>query len=453
MISTGNKVKIGVAGISFTSSFWGFTEPQYERRISQLNEVGKDLGATVVAAPKTFCDAEGAIDAAKRLNEAADFAVLDVATYPEGKAAIAFFDTLDLPLTLWARDECEYQTHIGHNSFCGANFLAGNLAIRGQRFRHLYGEPREPEFLARLRTALELIKAAKRASNSRIGLFGEGIVPKFYDIDIQSADRKTLEGRFGVVFVKIPTKELVRRANSYQGRDVEGEVHDFLRGYRAVEIPHEAVLKQVRLYRAIKEFCNEESLASVAVRCWPELQTLYGAWPCPSISVLNEAGIPAACEGDPGGALDMLLAHQMSDKPTTLVDIVDWSDEQNAFSVWHCGPTAYSWAHKNGAKLMPHNVDGRTPEGLPAKGLPGIVDMQFAPGPVTVFRTLGALDDEFVVQGELIDDPGRRICGSFGTVSKPTIYGREVGTRSIRTQILDRALPHHYTVARGHLFA
>ena len=148
----------------------------------------------------------------------------------------------------------------------------------------------------------------------------------------------------------------------------------------------------------------------------------------------------------------MLLAQQMSDAPASLMDIVDWSDEQNTFSVWHCGPTACSWADESRARLLPHNVDGRTPEGLPVRGLPGIVDMQFAQGPATVFRTLGALDDEFVVQGMLINNPGRRICGSFGTLSKPTIYGREVLARSIRTQILDRALPHHYTIVRGHPF-
>jgi L-fucose isomerase-like protein len=426
------EIRIGIAGISFTP-FWGFEESQYQSRVGRLGEVGKRVGVTVVALPETFQDAEGAARAAKKLNGEADLAILDVATYPEGKAAGVFFDTLELPLALWSRDESEYNTHIGHNSFCGANFLAGNLALRGQRFRSLYGELDAPEFLARLRTAVRLIGAAKRAAGSRIGLFGEGVVPKFYDIDIQPKDRRALEERFGIRFVSVPTEDVVKC-------------------FTTVEIPDEAISRQARLLRAIRDFCNEGKFASIAVRCWPELQALYNVWPCPVVSTLNEAGVPAACEGDPGGALDMLLASQLSDRPATLVDIVNWDDERNTFAIWHCGPTACSWADEGGARLIPHNVDGRTPGGTPALGLPGVVDMQFSSGPVTVFRTLGALDDEFAVEGSLIRTPGRRICGSFGTVSGPTIYGQEVESRLIRDGILNRALPHHYTAARGHLF-
>jgi len=446
------KTQIGVAGISFRP-FWGFRESQYQTRVSQLDKVGERLGVTVLALPETFQDAEGAVRAAKKLNGEADLAILDVATYPEGKAAGAFFDALELPLILWSRDESEYNTHIGHNSFCGANFLAGNLALRGRRFRSLYGEPDDPGFLARLRTAARVIGAAKRAAGSRIGLFGEGVVPKFYDIDIQPKDRRALEERFGIRFVDVPMEDVVRRATLYEEQEIEEAVQDLVKSFTTVEIPDEAILRQVRLLRAIKDFCNEERFASIAVRCWPELQVLYNVWPCPVISILNEAGVPTACEGDPGGALDMLLAIQLSDRPATLVDIVNWDDGHNTFAIWHCGPTACSWADEKGTKLIPHNVDGRTPEGNPALGLPGIVDMQFSPGPVTVFRTLGALDDEFAVEGSLIRTPSRRICGSFGTVSRPAIYGQEVEARLIRDGIFNRTLPHHYTAARGHLFS
>jgi hypothetical protein len=103
--------------------------------------------------------------------------------------------------------------------------------------------------------------------------------------------------------------------------------------------------------------------------------------------------------------------------------------------------------------LFAHNVDGRTPEGNPAPRLPGFVDMQLSPGPVTVFRTLGALDDEFAEEGSLIHNPSRRICGSCGLVNRPAIYGQEVEARFIRDEIFNPTLPHHYSAARGHLFS
>jgi len=79
--------------------------------------------------------------------------------------------------------------------------------------------------------------------------------------------------------------------------------------------------------------------------------------------------------------------------------------------------------------------------------------MDFAPGKVTLFRTLGALDDEFALEGQIIHTPRRHICGSFGMMAKSMSYGRPVSVAEIREAIFTRALPHHYTAARGHLFS
>jgi len=447
------KACIGVAGISFDASFWGFKESQYKGRIVQLREVAQKLGLKFTAIPKSFQDYKGAIAAAKKLNDKADLVILDVATYPEGKAAGAFFDTIVPPLMLWSRNETVHKSNIGHNSFCGANFLGGCLALRGQRFRKLYGQPNSKQFKARLKTAARLVSAAKMAAGAKIGLFGEGIVPKFYDIDVAAKDREKLRERWQLSFVPVTTKELLKTARSFRDGNIEKSAESFKGHFTKIEIPAEALEKQLRLFRALKEISKQENFSSVAIRCWPELQGLYGAWPCPSISVLNEIGIPAACEGDPGGALDMLLAKQLNNKPSTLMDIIDWDDKGNTFSIWHCGPTASSWADKKGAKLICHNVDGRTAAGKPAMGLPGIVDMQFAPGKVSVFRTLGAIDDEFAVQGKIIAAPKRKICGSFGLVGEPYIYTSKVDVNFVRQEIFDRMLPHHYTATGGHIFS
>jgi hypothetical protein len=66
---------------------------QYQTCFSQLDKIGKSLGFKILVLPETFQDAEGAVKAAKKMNEEVDFAILDVATCPEGKAASAFFDS------------------------------------------------------------------------------------------------------------------------------------------------------------------------------------------------------------------------------------------------------------------------------------------------------------------------------------------------------------------------
>lgn len=444
------KVKIGLTGITF-KEFWGFSANQYNTRKTEMKRLAAHLGASFSATPAPFQDAAGARAAARVLNTA-DLTILDVATFPEGKAAMTFFDTLKKPLVLWSRSETEYGTHIGHNSFCGANFLAGNLALRNTRFRTIYGSLKNPDVVNRLRTAVCLISAAKSSAGARIGLFGKGIVPKFCDIDIPAQDRAKLKSRYGIEFVNVPIKNLIARAESYPDKVITRAANTTAKHFDRIHVDNAAVLRQTRILRAVRDMTHNGNFASIAIRCWPELQNLYGLWPCPAISILNELGIPAACEGDPGGALDMLLASKLTGTPTTLLDIVDWNDRKNTFAVWHCGPTARSWATGK-TTLMPHNVDGKDAKGSPATGLPGVVDMELAPGKVTVFRTLGALDDQFVLEGKIIRTPQRRICGSFGTVAQTTAYGRPITTQTIRETILSRALPHHYTVARGHLFS
>lgn len=444
-------MKIGLTGIAF-KPFWGFTQKQYQRRKLELRRLATAWGASLRASPTAFENASGALQAARLMNST-DLAVLDVATFPEGKAAFAFLERLEVPLVLWSRDESVHGTHIGHNSFCGANFLAGNLALKLRRFRSIHGSLSSPLVRAKLRTAVRLIGAARAAQGATIGLFGGGIVPKFYDIDISEKDRAELNRRYRIKFVDVPLAKLLARAAAYKQALIERTARSLARRFRRVEVPGEALIKQARILQALRDLTSEGKFAAIAVRCWPELQSQYGAWPCPALSLLNDLGVPAACEGDPGGALDMLLASKFAKSATTLLDIVDWDDRKNSLSIWHCGPTACSWATASGTRLKPHNVDGRTNKGRPEPGLPAIVDMEFAPGKITLFRTLGALDDEFALEAEIVPAKQRKICGSFGTITSLTAYGQPVSASTIRETIMIRGLPHHYTAARGHLFA
>ena len=437
----------------FPNSFWGCNDDQYQARTQQLSNLAAQFNASLTAVPQAFIHAEDGEAAAKMLNDQADLVILDVASFPEGKAAGVFFDSLVPPVMLWSRPESEHGTHIGHNSFCGANFIAGNLALKKRQFRNLFGEIESPDFKARFCTAVELTRAAKQASGSTIGLFGGGIVPKFFDLEAQPEDQALLEKRWGIRFAGVPIQSVVDKAKSYKDSELVELSEMFVKQFREITVSAEAIQKLTRIYKAIADITKAEGYASTAVRCWPELQSIYGMWPCSGLSLLNETGIPCACEGDPVGALDMLLAAQMSSSPSTLIDVVDWDERQEQFTIWHCGPTACSWADNNDVRLIPHNVDGLGPDGKPAQGLAAVVDMTFTPGPVSVFRTLGAIDNEFVVQGELVRAPERKISGCSGFVSAPTVYDRPRTVVSIREEIMHRALPHHYVAARGHFFS
>jgi len=436
---------IGMAGVSF-APFYRFEESQYRGRVAALEAFAKQLGCAVAAAPATFSDAEGAEWAARFLaGRAADLVVLDVCTFPEGKAVQTFFEKLSAPLALWARREDAEQAPIGHNSFCGANFAAGCLARLGRTCRKLYGSPGSAGFASPFKAACRLLRAAAAARGARIGLVGEGIVPKFHDLDVAIEHRAALEARWQITFVPIPLDTLFREARALDAAQVAAEAARERTAYRAVHVASDALRKQARLFLALQHIAASRELAALAIRCWPECQSDFGFWPCGAVGHLNEIGVPTACEGDPGGALDMLLASHLSRRPATLVDIVDFEDNHDAMTIWHCGPTAPSWAAGGSVDLIPHNVDGRDEHGGPRPGLPCVHDMAFEPGPITLFRTLGALDDEFMLRGRLVPSNGTKISGCAGRLRQLHRYDRSISAAAARDEVFARGLPHHFT--------
>ena len=59
------------------------------------------------------------------------------------------------------------------------------------------------------------------------------------------------------------------------------------------------MVKQSRLYLALKKLAAENNYTALAVECWPKFQTLMGIAPCMSYSLLgSEDGMAVACEGD-----------------------------------------------------------------------------------------------------------------------------------------------------------
>ncbi len=447
----GLNVTVGFTGIWF-KNFWGFRPELYEERKTELEAWSLRHGINSHLSSGPFQNAEEAVLAARKLNEYADAVLLDVATFPEGKAAQAFAETLSIPCILWSRPETKHQTHLGHNSFCGANFINSNLALRGIQVRQIFGALDSPENTARLRTALRLIGAAKAVRGATIALLGEGIVPKFHDIDVTGQNREALKQRWGITYADVPVAHLLTTAKSLEHAEVTERMKSFSMVFHdSSRHDSEQLERLARLALAVRRLADHEGYAAAAVRCWPELQSMYGIYPCAAVAMLNQLGLPCACEGDPGGALDMLLLSQLMGSPSTLLDVVDWHDDRESMTIWHCGPTAPEWADEKGTRLVGHCVYGSKDDGGPAQGPLGNADMAFKAGPVTLLRTLGGLDDEFIIEGELVPPGERDITGSCGVVEQMQSYARPVTGAAVRHEIMSRRLPHHFTAVRGHL--
>ena len=88
---------------------------------------------------------------------------------------------------------------------------------------------------------------------------------------------------------------------------------------------------------AVDRLIAQFNLKAVAIRCWDELEKRYGIAPCLAMSVLNEAGIAAACEMDVNNAVMMRAVALASDSPVGLFDVNNnYGDATDRAIMFHC---------------------------------------------------------------------------------------------------------------------
>ena len=89
----------------------------------------------------------------------------------------------------------------------------------------------------------------------------------------------------------------------------------------------------------IDDFIAEYQLDCITLRCWEELQPIFGIAPCVLLSELNDRGITAACEVDLCSAINMYSMQLASQTPATCLDWNNnYGSDPDKVILFHCGP-------------------------------------------------------------------------------------------------------------------
>jgi L-fucose isomerase-like protein len=93
----------------------------------------------------------------------------------------------------------------------------------------------------------------------------------------------------------------------------------------------------------VDDLIEEYRLGAVAIRCWNELELVYGVAPCLILGELNERGIAAGCEVDIANAVMMKAISLAGNGAPMLLDINNNFDTDDDKSIlFHCGPVPIS---------------------------------------------------------------------------------------------------------------
>lgn len=179
----------------------------------------------------------------------------------------------------------------------------------------------------KIESTLKGIEAASRLSGLKIGLVGD-ISPWLV---YSEPDPNSLKEIFDIDLVEISMEELYSKIESSKvDQDLMDEV---LRNAKHVEISESDLGEALRVYQALKEIVKEYGLDALTIRCFDLIKDLRTT-ACLALSLLQDDGIVAGCEGDVPSLLSMILGKLLSNSPTFIANISEIGKDY--VSLAHC---------------------------------------------------------------------------------------------------------------------
>lgn len=131
-------------------------------------------------------------------------------------------------------------------------------------------------------------------------------------------------------------------------------------------IKDEHLVTAAKIYLAMKKLIKEKNADAITINCFTILLRDLNALPvtpCIPLSLLNDEGIPAACEADLNSMIMQIVFKHLAGKPSWIVDpVIDFKD--NVVIHAHCtAPTKMKGYNK---EPEPYAIDSHDESGKPA---------------------------------------------------------------------------------------
>ena len=275
----------------------------------------------------------------------ADLVVVQNLTFANAAYISEVLHKFDCPVLLWTlREPVIDGTRLRLNSLTGA-FSAGNtLRAFGRRFEYVFGSPDEEsvkEKISSVFAAAKVMTAMKSLRLAQIGHTPQGFgFGRALDADMLSV--------FGVRLESIEARELIVKAKAFTDDEISAYLDDASSRINGLDgIEGKNVSDFARLYKAYSDYVKENNIGALASRCWPDFFTAFGTPVCSVLGILNDLGIPSACESDAYGALSMYVAASLTGECAFFGDPVSLDEGENTVTFWHCGMAPCSLARKD----------------------------------------------------------------------------------------------------------
>jgi L-fucose isomerase-like protein len=361
-----------------------------------------------------------------------DLLLIFQATFADSTLITALAEAIDAPLLLWAVPEARTGGRLRLNSLCGINLAAHALKLRGRRYQYVYTAPDNAAGLDKVLSLAQAGRAARLLRGARLGIVGEHPA----GLDTCHLDAPVLRSRFNLNPVQYQLADIFARAQ----RIVPSRISDIRKGLES-HLDNRSALDQkplngtLSVYAALSQLADEDNLAGLAVRCWPEFFTELGCAACGAMSMLTNDQVPCSCEADVNGTVTQIILQSLSGESAFGSDLVSVEVENDLAVLWHCGLAPLSMADPD---TQPHG-------GIHSnRKVPLVMEFPLKPGRVTLARLSQSAGQLRLVAGGGTMLPAPM---SFSGTSGVIRFDRPAG--EVLDTILREGLEHHLSLTYG----
>ncbi|NLG49397.1 MAG: hypothetical protein GX552_04720 [Chloroflexi bacterium] len=324
-------VRLGITSVCSPLEVGADQAPQLLRELQAAFTGAGFAGLELVIPPTPVQDAASAVEAGRYFQDRRVHAVCAVAaSWFEDYLLLDLLEECPVPVIAWSRPGMET------GSLCGMQQLGFILKQLGHPYCFLFDRLDSAAAAARAwdyARAASLRYALRRA---RIGFLGHRVE----GMTETTGHELALKRVFGPRIVGLDTRLFLQQAAAVRAEAVAGDWERLKGEVGRVTATDDAGIESLQVYRALEENVQAGDLSAVAVGCYPHLMGKV----CLAASLLGEAGVPVACEGDVNGALGMLMLTRLTGQPTHNTDLLDPIPQENAIVFSHCGSGGFSLA-------------------------------------------------------------------------------------------------------------
>ncbi len=211
-----------------------------------------------------------------------------------------------------------------HNSFAASLEIASFIKQKGEKVEIIHGDS---DYIARrIKELSKIFEVKSRLASTKLGVIGK---PSDWLI-ASDVDYNKVKDVLGISLIDIEMGELVKEIDQSHHF-----AHPKLNDIKNKGFDSKSIDRALKIYSGFKAIVNKYKLDGITVRCF-DLLGIYKNTGCLGLSLLNEEGIVAGCEGDIHALISMAILHYLTDEPVFMANPSSVDINQNEIILAHC---------------------------------------------------------------------------------------------------------------------